>query len=363
MSDYWSKFRSSPYYWLLLVIILVIAGLILWAIHLRIVEGRGWAEWTGFGEYTGSLTKDQRGKTLWDWMELLIVPIVLGAGAILFNKFQKDNEQRLAIDRQHEEALQNYLDEMAELLLEKKLIEKKDVENEPTIDVAQIRTITTLRILDRERRNIVFQFLRDASLADFLFKGASLHEANLRHTIMHNIVFVETDLSKANLSNADLSDADMSGANLEYTDLSNAWLHGANLSNANLSSADMSNAVLWFAILENADLSEADLSGAFFDFTNLIGAHLRGANLADSNVDDISLLEADELRNATMPGGKKYDGRFILSGDIETLKHHGDFDPDNPSMVAQFYGVTLKRYLRGQEWAHENLSKLPRPIK
>ena len=36
-------------------------------------RGRAW-ERTGFGD-----------KTAWDWMELLIVPVVLAVGALLFN--------------------------------------------------------------------------------------------------------------------------------------------------------------------------------------------------------------------------------------------------------------------------------------
>ncbi len=63
--------------------------------------------------------KDQRGKTLWDWMTLLIVPAGLAAVAILFNNFQRSNEQIRVTDQRREEALQNYLDKMSELLLEK----------------------------------------------------------------------------------------------------------------------------------------------------------------------------------------------------------------------------------------------------
>ena len=52
-----------------------IAGIIIF-----ILIGYGY-EWTGFGEYI-RITADgqeefQRRKTLWDWLQLLIVPIVL----------------------------------------------------------------------------------------------------------------------------------------------------------------------------------------------------------------------------------------------------------------------------------------------
>jgi hypothetical protein len=51
-------------------------------------------------------------KLLWDWLELLIIPIVLGAGALWFNNQTRKSEQAIAQDRTREEALQRYLDTM-----------------------------------------------------------------------------------------------------------------------------------------------------------------------------------------------------------------------------------------------------------
>lgn len=51
-------------------------------------QGKVW-DWTGFGD-----------KTAWDWMQLLIVPVVLAVGALLFNLSlnarQLDTEERRA---------------------------------------------------------------------------------------------------------------------------------------------------------------------------------------------------------------------------------------------------------------------------
>ena len=38
-------------------------------------------QWTGFGPYDENAS-GPRAKTLWDWMELLIIPVVLAGGAI-----------------------------------------------------------------------------------------------------------------------------------------------------------------------------------------------------------------------------------------------------------------------------------------
>jgi hypothetical protein len=56
----------NRYWWVPVILILVV--LIAWVIYLSLT-GYTWPAWTGFSDYTGPLTKDQRGKTLWDWDE------------------------------------------------------------------------------------------------------------------------------------------------------------------------------------------------------------------------------------------------------------------------------------------------------
>ncbi len=58
-------------------------------------------EWTGLGPYIPP-SKDsnfQRGKTLWDWLQLLIIPLVLATIAILFNFANSRTEQQSAENR------------------------------------------------------------------------------------------------------------------------------------------------------------------------------------------------------------------------------------------------------------------------
>lgn len=62
-------------------------------------RGKFWADWTGFGENTKSLTTSQHGKTLWDWMEFLITPAVLVLSAWWFSKAKYANDSKLAEKR------------------------------------------------------------------------------------------------------------------------------------------------------------------------------------------------------------------------------------------------------------------------
>jgi hypothetical protein len=99
--------------WLIIVLAIILVG----GSYVYLAIGR-WPDWTGFGEYISPAVQPdqtfQRGKTFWDLMQLLIVPVVLAGGAYLLNKSAR-----------MESALQTYLDKMTELLLDKKLSESE----------------------------------------------------------------------------------------------------------------------------------------------------------------------------------------------------------------------------------------------
>ena len=93
-------------------------------------------------------------KTLWDWLEMLVIPLVLAFGAFYLQRSERaverkaaqdrsNLERELTTDRQQEAALQAYLDRMTELLLEEDFFQSEKV-----LNVARIRTLTVLRGLD-----------------------------------------------------------------------------------------------------------------------------------------------------------------------------------------------------------------------
>ncbi|MBE3143361.1 MAG: pentapeptide repeat-containing protein [Planctomycetes bacterium] len=242
---------------------IILAGLIGFAIY-HWVTGVPWPVWTGFSGYTGTINKDDRGKTLWDWMGLLIIPLVLAVGAYWFNKTEKENEQKIATDRQREQSLQNYIDKMTELLLEKKL-RTSQTEDEVRV-VARILTLSSLRTLDPSRKGLLLRFLFEAQLIAKENPICNLEGADLREAIMAGTILRGAHLKYALLAVADLTFADLAGAILE-----GAILRGADL----------------FA----ANLKDANLRGAYLKDAHLEHAHLEGANLTGT----------------IMPDGKKYD--------------------------------------------------------
>jgi hypothetical protein len=304
------------------VILLLVVPLLL--IVVIIIGYRFNLDWTGLGPYISpphSPSSDfQRGKTLWDWLQLLIIPAVLAVGGYLFNYTTSRTEREIASDRQREEALQAYIDKISELLLHEKLRELEPGYEEVR-KIARVRTLTLLPRLDKERKRSVPQFLyesglieKDKQIIDLSganLSGANLFEADLSGANLRGANLFEANLYEAYLREAYLREANLSGANLRGAKLSRAILFVANLYEADLSGAILSGTNLFEADLSGADLSGAFLSRAFLSRANLGEANLRGADLsrADLRGAKVTFEQLDQARSftgAVMPDGLKH---------------------------------------------------------
>jgi uncharacterized protein YjbI with pentapeptide repeats len=268
--------------------------------------------WTGFGD-----------KTVWDWLQLLsalAIPVVLAGAGLWFTAQQEarqqniedrraeqaqkiesqraEAERKLVEQRAQDEALQSYLNQMSQLMLDRKLLETE--QGDPVHTLAQARTSTVILRLDAEHNESVTRFLINSGLA-------VSSEASPR--LLRDITLSHATLSHSDLFGADLSGADLSYAYLTFADLSDANLFAADLREANLSGALLSDANLG---LSGANLREANLSDANLRNADLSGANLRNANLSGAQSITSEELEqqAASLEGATMPNGQKYEDWF-----------------------------------------------------
>jgi uncharacterized protein YjbI with pentapeptide repeats len=312
------------------------------------------------GNLVKKTTKYDDGKTLWDWLSLLGVPLYLALLGLWFQWIQQKrsvelaHEQRardekiahelrerdekvakeqreLAAEETKEEVLQVYFDRLSVLLVDKNLLAiaskvyaSETQENEgqqkieatleerelldSAVDVIRARTLSILRRFenDSERKTSVIRFLIEADIVSKLklsLSGANLSKANLRRADLR-----EVDLSEADINGADLRDANLSEANLKWADI-----RGAKLENIKLNKADLTKALLQTSILLHADLQEsillgADLSGVKLGFAHMNKVDLRDAILLNANLSGTNLEEADlkgaNLQEATLRGAK-----------------------------------------------------------
>jgi uncharacterized protein YjbI with pentapeptide repeats len=216
------------------------------------------------------------GKTLWDWLQLLVIPVALAGLAFLLSSSQSSREQRredertahqrvTAADNAREEALRMYLTQMSGFMLDRNLPESAP--NAGVRAVARTVTLTTLRRLNGRRRGVLVRFLRAARLVETPHPNVRLTGANLRAARLKGGTLVEADFSGANLTKANLSRATLIGADLRQANLPKANLRWANLRGADLDGADLRWADLRWANLRRADLRGAGLRGAKYDST------------------------------------------------------------------------------------------------
>ncbi len=336
---------------LLLALGFVLAGLIL----------IGYATvWTGFGEFITETGEIQRGKTLWDWFDLLLLPLVIAGtvSALAVWKWRSDRRQAelqleqerelawkkveselqmadlrkdshleaseiqsrtnrvIAKDRLHEETLNVYLDRMSELVLERGL---QNADPDDTVrTIARSRTLTALVGLDSERKGTILEFLYSAKLINLSDKvGDLMLQVDLVDTKRPPVDLAHADFSGAylaatTLKGADLQEVDFRMADLRGCDLSGANLRGADLSDAELTGARLVQVNLREAKLKDADLRSADLTGAVLQGAQMIGAQLSETDMGKSDLTAAALTtqqlkQAKSLSGATLRDGTKSD--------------------------------------------------------
>jgi uncharacterized protein YjbI with pentapeptide repeats len=302
------------------------------------------------------------GQTVWDWLHLLsalAIPVVLAAAGLWFTAQQDQRQQQIETDRAQQaqkietdraeaerelaeqraqdEALQAYLNQMSQLMLERKLLEAE--QGDPVHTLAQARTSTAILRLDAEHNESVTRFLIDSGLAvrskasasllsGITLENATLHNAplpdanlssaNLRGADLSNASLYNSNLLAADLRGADLRDAALEAADLKYASLEDADLRYAFLPDAFLPDAFLRHADLRYALLDNSNLSDADLRNADLRDTYLRGANLTGADLTGADLTgadltgatrltDEGIAAAESLKGATMPNGQKYE--------------------------------------------------------
>ncbi|MBD2078471.1 pentapeptide repeat-containing protein [Leptolyngbya sp. FACHB-17] len=222
-----------------------------------------------------------RGKTLWDIMQLLIVPTALLVGGYVLNEVAAErdrknedlrrkndqtladlrykNDQSLTDLRYKGEVLKNYFEHMTTLLSDEGLAQSK--KGSEVRSIANARTLSTLRELDEERKGILLKFLHEAQLIDSSSRAGKGSVLSLRRADLRS-----ADLRFADLQNSSLKTAELSGANLSFSDLRGVDLRSTDLTNANLGYANLKNAKL-----DAKQLSDTQLRKSYLCETTMPG--------------------------------------------------------------------------------------------
>lgn len=338
-----------------------------------------WAGWTGFGEDLTINTEknakhkivktveiQQSGKTFWDLLQLfgtVALPVLL---LFLANRFQQREKQRtdanqleqenkkelqkeIAEDNQRGQALENYLDRIADILLDQQPFgldrnnPAEKLKYDTVLDIIRARTLEILRRfsrdennVDRERKSRIFKFLYDVEL---LYNSDEIVEIGTTYKPVLDLS--DADFSGVNLSGVFLDGVNLSGINLSKANLNGAYFYECDLSKANLNGveligASITSSNLTLTKLIGATLIEASLKGTKLAWANLEGATLSSVDMRKTDFSGVNLknttITDSSLCGATLTVGIK-DAKFRDNRYDEETKFPDDFDPELHGML------------------------------
>jgi len=302
---------------------------ICWALYLRFVQGLGWADWTGFEAYAVQADTTHTyypAKTLWDWLQLLIVPAVLALGAIWFTREGQKAERQATEKREiaDSEATDRRVAADSEatdrrVAADREATDKRVAADREATDKrvaadreAAMERAKTEQALIRERsRDLALQTYLDRMTELILNNGlrkSTLEEEEIRAiarirtlTVLEQLdgerkAVVLKFLSEAGLIMGDKPLVKLNGANLSETLIDNA-----NLRNCNFKSTVWRNASIARSDLASSNFYDANLTEAKFISCQMHGVNLIKAKLIGAEFLEVWLVNAD-MRAAVMRG-------------------------------------------------------------
>jgi len=205
-------------------------------------------KWSGFQK-----------KSFWDWLQLLIVPLMLALGAFYLNSAADFRDYQIAQEQKHQEILTDYFSKMQDLIVETKKSKQTPGSKESNSEerlllefrpTAQALTLSVLEQLDGKRKGKVITYLAESQLINKIdpliqLGGANLQKLELKgRQVFSSINIVGANMTATELSDILISDSDLSTVNLTEAVLQDVTFENSNLSGINLDGASLTNVSL-----------------------------------------------------------------------------------------------------------------------
>jgi len=241
-------------------------------------------KWSGFQK-----------KSFWDWLQLLIVPLMLAFGAFYLNYASETRDKQIAEEGKQQELLKDYFSKMQTLILAEKTLPKSNNkptgspsldQNQPKLSpesqaIARALTLAVLDELDGKRKGKVITYLADSKLIT----------ANIKDKDPKPVI----DLKNANLKEIEIDNLDMNGQLIDKDTIQGVIIRGADMTNANLEKV----------YLTYSDLTGSDLSNATLTTVDLTGAKMESVKLIKTDIKDITISLKTDLNNACYLEGQE----------------------------------------------------------
>lgn len=277
------------------------------------------------------------GKSLWDWLELLVVPASL---AFLFWTLENREDKvsrEISIDQFRENLLNEYFNTMGRLENQgyfnlTQADENSGIKPQPSENIGWFRTVSITQHLDPKRKRLVLEFLYYSNLLFHHGYHINLLGSNFSNGDYERIFLNSTNLCEVNFENSNFYKAHLDNALFRASNLKNTDFRQSTLIGADFSGADLSGAKFDDAFIPNTNFSNlTDLTNVSFN-----NASIQRCNFFNSLLDENQLKNAKSLAGTLLPDGSLYDGRYNLENDIIAAESFG-YSPNDPISIGKWY--------------------------
>jgi uncharacterized protein YjbI with pentapeptide repeats len=228
--------------------------------------------------------------TYWQLIGTLLIPLAGGLliawGGFKFNQRQRERDEVLENKQAQDNAIQAYLDQMSDLLVDRHL--RSLPKGSDIHKLAEAKTTEVLLGLDSDRKRRPLKLVYGLGL---IKNGLHIAERDGALRDVENLSPNNPDTGERDGALLDLQNLSLDHADLTELSLRDAYLRFADLRGADLQGSDLS----------GADLSYADLRGANLTNTDLSAVNLSGANLLPYDEQEPARLSLHNLKDHALP--------------------------------------------------------------
>lgn len=292
---------------ILFFLFIFIISFLLWRVFVIISNFK----WSGFQK-----------KSFWDWLQLLIIPLMLALGAFYLNSAADFRDYQIAQEQKHQEILTDYFSKMQDLIVETKKSKQTPGSKESNSEerlltefrpTARALTLSVLEQLDGKRKGKVITYLAESQLITANNDNpSSLPEIKLNGANLKKIVLENVDLYG-------IIDMKNKGQIINGIEINNANMEGANLSQVNLFKSNLSGSNLKNATLENVDFTGSIMVGSRFITGQIIDVNFTDVRLGKSIFDNV------KLENITISDKTNFDNACFTKIDTSNTKQEPYF--------------------------------------
>lgn len=246
-------------------------------------------DWTGFND-----SGYRSGKYLWDWLEIIIVPLVLTLVGVYFNTRQKKAEIENAAETEKRKTIQNQI---------------KEQESELSRYFEKINDLILRDGLAKESASLEVKSIARSMTTEILQKISIEYAPKVINYLYENHL-IEKENCKVDLSGIALAGIDLSERYLNNVNLSGIKIYAGNLSGADFSNSDLSNAILFRCNLRNSKFTNTDITATDLKSCNLVLADFKNVQGSRADLSYTHMYET-VFENANLHKSEYFQSRII----------------------------------------------------